>query len=63
MCPRLTMDDITLLLDERYMDQALPKEETGINDLDIPKEFDSETNWPHCATVINDIRDQSNCGE
>jgi len=44
------------------MVQALPKEETGINDLDIPKEFDSETNWPHCATVINDIRDQSNCG-
>jgi len=24
--------------------------------------FDSETNWPQCAKVIGDIRDQSNCG-
>eukprot|EP00466_Bigelowiella_natans_P012141 jgi/Bigna1/52333/estExt_Genewise1Plus.C_70098 len=29
---------------------------------DIPTEFDSETNWPECAKVIGDIRDQSNCG-
>ena len=29
---------------------------------DIPDEFDSETNWPECAKVIGDIRDQSNCG-
>eukprot|EP00933_Yihiella_yeosuensis_P027998 TRINITY_DN2180_c0_g2_i1.p1 TRINITY_DN2180_c0_g2~~TRINITY_DN2180_c0_g2_i1.p1 ORF type:complete len:360 (+),score=99.19 TRINITY_DN2180_c0_g2_i1:78-1157(+) len=28
----------------------------------IPKEFDSEKNWPHCAKVIGDIRDQSMCG-
>lgn len=28
----------------------------------IPDSFDSETNWPHCAKVIGDIRDQSNCG-
>lgn len=28
----------------------------------IPDEFDSETNWPKCAKVIGDIRDQSNCG-
>jgi len=27
-----------------------------------PESFDSETNWPACATIINDIRDQSNCG-
>jgi cathepsin B len=28
----------------------------------IPDAFDSETNWPACAKVIGDIRDQSNCG-
>merc|ERR1711990_622601 len=28
----------------------------------IPDSFDSETNWPQCAKMINDIRDQSNCG-
>jgi len=27
-----------------------------------PDSFDSETNWPQCAKVIGDIRDQSNCG-
>eukprot|EP01065_Artemidia_motanka_P048778 TRINITY_DN794_c0_g1_i1.p1 TRINITY_DN794_c0_g1~~TRINITY_DN794_c0_g1_i1.p1 ORF type:complete len:523 (+),score=203.80 TRINITY_DN794_c0_g1_i1:64-1632(+) len=28
----------------------------------IPSDFDSASNWPKCAKVINDIRDQSNCG-
>eukprot|EP00756_Hemistasia_phaeocysticola_P013682 Hpha_TRINITY_DN15295_c3_g1::TRINITY_DN15295_c3_g1_i2::g.68474::m.68474/K01363/CTSB; cathepsin B len=28
----------------------------------LPSDFDSETNWPKCAKVIGDIRDQSNCG-
>lgn len=28
----------------------------------IPEEFDSATNWPECADIISDIRDQSNCG-
>jgi len=27
-----------------------------------PDDFDSETAFPECATVIGDIRDQSNCG-
>lgn len=27
-----------------------------------PDSFDSATNWPACAKVIDDIRDQSNCG-
>merc|ERR1712100_662556 len=27
-----------------------------------PDSFDSETNWPQCAKVIGDIRDQSMCG-
>jgi len=29
---------------------------------EIPDDFDSETNWPHCAKILGDIRDQSNCG-
>lgn len=28
----------------------------------LPEAFDSETNWPKCAKVIGDIRDQSMCG-
>jgi len=28
----------------------------------MPESFDSEENWPHCAKIIGDIRDQSNCG-
>jgi len=28
----------------------------------MPESFDSEKNWPQCAKVIGDIRDQSNCG-
>jgi cathepsin B len=28
----------------------------------IPDSFDSEANWLACASVISDIRDQSNCG-
>jgi len=27
-----------------------------------PDSFDSEENWPKCAKIIGDIRDQSNCG-
>jgi cathepsin B len=30
--------------------------------MDIPDSFQSAENWPQCAQVINDIRDQSNCG-
>jgi hypothetical protein len=28
----------------------------------IPASFDSAVNWPQCASMINNIRDQSNCG-
>jgi len=30
--------------------------------VDIPASFDSAENWPQCAKIIGDIRDQSNCG-
>merc|ERR1712232_767996 len=29
---------------------------------DVPESFDSAENWPQCAKIIGDIRDQSNCG-
>jgi len=28
----------------------------------LPASFDSAVNWPQCASMINNIRDQSNCG-
>jgi cathepsin B len=31
-------------------------------DVEIPSDFDSAKNWPQCAKMIGDIRDQSNCG-
>lgn len=30
--------------------------------VELPESFDSATNWPQCAKVIGDIRDQSMCG-
>ena len=43
--------------------QRMPRADFSfINDTAIPDSFDSETNWPKCAKVIGDIRDQSNCG-
>jgi len=46
--------------------EAIAKGEIELFDGDvnaeIPDEFDSETNWPACAKIIGDIRDQSNCG-
>jgi len=30
--------------------------------VEIPDNFDSAEHWPQCAKLINDIRDQSNCG-
>lgn len=29
---------------------------------EVPESFDSSENWPQCAKIIGDIRDQSNCG-
>jgi len=34
----------------------------ALQTMTIPDSFDSETNWPQCAKVIGDIRDQSACG-
>merc|ERR1712093_654226 len=42
--------------------QNITREVTTIPDTAIPDSFDSATNWPKCAKVIGDIRDQSMCG-
>jgi cathepsin B len=34
----------------------------GDSNAAVPDNFDSEQNWPQCAKIIGDIRDQSNCG-
>jgi len=38
------------------------KHSFAVSDATLPENFDSRTNWPECADVINHIRDQSNCG-
>merc|ERR1719487_2003299 len=44
------------------MDRGEIKQFRANANLAIPDNFDSETNWPQCAKIIGDIRDQSNCG-
>lgn len=39
---------------------AMPEGES-LN-VDVPDNFDVRTNWPSCAAVTGDIRDQSDCG-
>merc|ERR1711907_272826 len=34
----------------------------GLEAMSIPDSFDSAKNWPQCAKIIGDIRDQSMCG-
>merc|ERR1719199_1962096 len=49
--------------DSGAMVKALPVEDNShIPDSSVPDSFDSEENWPKCAKVIGDIRDQSMCG-
>lgn len=60
-------DDVKMLCgtilphEEGFRPQAVEKEDDG-EDLDIPTEFDVRENWPDCASVSGDIRDQSACG-
>jgi len=40
----------------------LPEQEPQNLDVsDVPKEFDSRTNWPNCKSIVT-VRDQGNCG-
>lgn len=38
------------------------KKEAVISMDSVPTDFDSRTNWPDCESVINHVRDQSDCG-
>ena len=54
----------TTILEQAIMEgKAIRKSIRPKGDALIPAAFDSETNWPECAKVIGDIRDQSNCGK
>eukprot|EP00729_Bicosta_minor_P020055 gene20055-8309_t len=41
------------------LEQFVP---TWSANVEVPDAFDSVTNWPTCSKILNDIRDQSNCG-
>eukprot|EP00656_Telonema_subtile_P028876 TRINITY_DN315_c0_g1_i2.p1 TRINITY_DN315_c0_g1~~TRINITY_DN315_c0_g1_i2.p1 ORF type:complete len:380 (-),score=90.86 TRINITY_DN315_c0_g1_i2:179-1318(-) len=61
--PRSAMKSLTgVKADSWGMVQAIPRANFTIEDSAIPESFDSEANWPKCAKVIGDIRDQSMCG-
>jgi cathepsin B len=52
-----------VLPDSKELAAKLPvANHSYIADSDIPDSFDSAANWPACAKVIEDIRDQSMCG-
>jgi cathepsin B len=42
--------------------EELPEKADDSANMDIPEEFDVRSNWPNCASVSGDIRDQSDCG-
>lgn len=39
----------------------LPEKSVAVRN-DLPTNFDARTAWPMCESVINHVRDQSNCG-
>lgn len=41
--------------------RRLPVKKHDWMDIEIPKEFDARTKWPHCPS-ISEIRDQGHCG-
>lgn len=47
---------------ERLIASGLAERGPTTVNVTLPDNFDSATNWPVCADVINDIRDQSACG-
>merc|ERR1719442_220008 len=48
-------------IEEAIARGEIERHEVNENDI-VPDSFDSEQNWPACAKIIGDIRDQSNCG-
>lgn len=41
---------------------AMPRAESRLMDIELPKRFDPRDKWPECKEVIENIRDQSACG-
>jgi cathepsin B len=59
------LDSVKVLCGVKPDSKALLKKTASVyevKNLTVPEAFDSETNWPKCAKVIGDIRDQSMCG-
>jgi len=48
-----------LILNHNYTADEKTEYNTTV---DIPAEFDARTQWPECADIIGDVRDQANCG-
>jgi cathepsin B len=52
-----------LMDEEQRLRKTLPEHTNNhIYNADIPDTFDARTEWPKCADVIGNIRDQSACG-
>lgn len=49
------------IVDPEWAINLHPKD-TKYTSADFPENFDARTNWPECNSVINHVRDQSNCG-
>tara|TARA_B110000208_G_C11731497_1_gene416597 strand:+ start:60 stop:1499 length:1440 start_codon:yes stop_codon:yes gene_type:complete len=62
MGTRSMASSLGVLGTSQFAVSKLPKRVETIADKDVPAEFDSAANWPKCAVVITDIRDQSMCG-
>ena len=50
------------IVDPEWAINSYPRSDARIISDDIPTDFDARTQWPECESVINHVRDQSNCG-
>jgi cathepsin B len=50
------------IVDPDWTITMAPKNSPMVVSDDLPESFDARTAWPECESVINHVRDQSNCG-
>jgi len=50
------------IVDEDWTISLPEKSQYAVADFTAPDSFDARTQWPKCESVINHVRDQSNCG-
>ena len=50
------------IVDPDWTINMRPRDQPRLVSDDYPENFDARTNWPECESVINHVRDQSNCG-